>query len=172
MSVTEQILGLAQKLALAREGFFDKKGPGAGDRDTSQFMAALRAKTLEATGVDYSEKRISGDNKLAVDFYVESEATVIEVALSLRNPNCEFERDLLKALMARDEGFQVERLVFLSKPGGVQRLGQPSAQAIIQWAARNHDLAVEVVDFETTERPPNTALPTERSPALRASASR
>ena len=82
MSVTEQILTLAQRLADVRPSFFAKKGPGAGDDDTNAYMRELRAAVEKATGKDYAEKRICGDNNLAVDYFIEQEQTVIEIALA------------------------------------------------------------------------------------------
>jgi hypothetical protein len=147
--VTAQILTLAQHLADLRPTFFTKKGPGEGDADTNAYMRELRAAVQNATGRDYSEKRICGDNALAVDFFVEDEATVIEIALSLRNPNCELERDILKVLMAQELGRPIRRLIFLAKPGGEKRLRQPSSQAIVAWAARNHRLQIVAIDFRS-----------------------
>ncbi len=148
MDMTTTVLRLAQEAASSRPAFFEKKGPGVGDRDTNEYMADLRSAVQKATGVDCSEQRICGESNLAVDFYLENEETIVEIALSLRNPNCEFERDILKALMAQDEGYRVARLVFVSKPGGVRRLAQPSSRAIITWVRRNHDLRIEVEDLK------------------------
>lgn len=148
MTLTDQILALAQRLADVRPTFFTKKGPGAGDDDTNAYMRELRAAVKKATGKDYAEQRICGDNNLTVDYYVEEEQTVIEIALSLRNPNCEFERDILKVLMAQEAGIPVKRLVLLAKPGGVKRAAQPSSQAMITWAARNHGLEIIVRDLQ------------------------
>lgn len=148
MSVTDNIIILAQQLADNWPTFFEKKGPGAGDDDTNAFMRELRAAVEQATGKDYSEKRICGDNNLAVDFFVEEEQAVIEIALSLRNPNCEFERDILKVLMAQEAGVRVKRLVLVAKPGGQKRVGQPSSQAIVAWAWRMHGLEIVVRDLQ------------------------
>ena len=148
MSVTEQILSLAQQLANVRPTFFVRKGPGAGDDDTLAYMRELRAAAETATGKDYAERRICGDNNLAVDYYIDQEQTVIEIALSLRNPNCEFERDILKVLMAQEAGFPVKRLIFLTKPGGDKRFRQPSSQAMVAWAARKHGLEISVHELK------------------------
>jgi len=158
MSVTDEILALAQQLADLRPTFFTKKGPGAGDDDTNIYMRELRAAVEKATDTDYSEKRICGDNALAVDFFVEHEETVIEIALSLRNPNCEFERDILKVLMAQEAGVRVKRLIFLSKAGGEKRVRQPSSQAMVAWAARNHGLEIIVRDLRSPAVAPKRPL--------------
>lgn len=140
----EDLFALAQALADERPGFFEILGAGPGDRESNSFMRELRARAAQLFGSDHAEQRISGDNRLAVDFYFRDEAAVIEVALSLRNPQSEFERDILKALMAQEAGNGVDRLFFISKPGAQARFLQPSAQAIMSWARRNHNLAIEV----------------------------
>jgi hypothetical protein len=153
MLIADRIRELAQQVAVEWPDFFTKKGPGKGDRDTNRYMKELRRRVQEATGCDYAEKRICGNSALAVDFYIESEATVIEVALGLRNPNCEFERDILKALMACEQGNQVERLLFIAKPGGAKRVSQPSSRAIIAWAQKKHHLRVEVQELAPAATP-------------------
>ncbi len=45
--------------------------------------------------------------------------------------------------MAKESGYEVRRLVFLSKPGALKRHRQPSTKAIVAWARRKHGLAVE-----------------------------
>lgn len=94
MTKTEELLHVAQQIADERPNFFEKKGAGKGDRDTNSFMVELRLRAKQVFGTDFSEKRICGDTNLAIDFFIPDEGTIIEVALSLRNPNSEFERDV------------------------------------------------------------------------------
>ena len=115
--MVERLVQLAQSIADERPTFFDIKGPSVGDHDTAAFMSELRARAQTDFGMDCSEKRVCGATNLCVDFYFPNEGTIVEVALGLRNPTSEYERDILKALMAIDEGHQVTRLVFVSKPG-------------------------------------------------------
>ena len=107
-------------------------------------MQELRYRATNLLGQDYSEQKVCGDNGLAVDFFFPNESAILEVALSLRNSNTEFERDILKALMAQEAGHSVTRLQFLSKPGAISKHMQPSSRAIISWALRNHGLKVEI----------------------------
>ena len=144
MTDTHIIFETARTLAVATPGFWTFKGPGAGDRATSAFMRELRQRVHAELGYDCSEQKICGTNSFAVDFYVEKEATIVEVAFSLRNPLSEFEKDILKALMAKEMGHPVERLLFISKPGAVRRHSAPGSQSIIAWAKRNHDLDIAI----------------------------
>jgi hypothetical protein len=135
---------LAQQLVREQPYFFEIKGPGLGDNDTAVFMKQLRSRALRRFKIDYSEEKICGQNSLCVDFYFPDEETIVEVALGLRNPLSEYERDILKAIMAREAGYAVSRLLFISKPGAIKRLAQPSAKCIAEWAQRNHGVKIHV----------------------------
>jgi hypothetical protein len=138
------LFALAQELALERPGFFEIKGPSVGDKDTAAFMQALRRRADGTFRTDFAERKICGPNGLCVDYYFPEEATIVEIAMGLRNPNSEFERDILKAIMAQDAGHAVKHLVFISKPGAAKKCAQPSSRAIIDWAARAHGIVVDV----------------------------
>jgi hypothetical protein len=140
----ERLLDLARTLAAEDPTFLERKGAGVGDKATAAFMGELRRRATSSFGSDHAEQTICGTNKFCVDYYFRDEATIVEVAMSLRNPTSEFERDILKAMMAQDDGQPVRRLVFISKPGAAKRPAAPSSRAIIEWAARAHDLTISV----------------------------
>ena len=143
MHKAERLVVLAQTIADERPVFFEIKGPSIGDHDTAAFMVELRTRAEAEFGADYSERKVCGANNLCVDFYFPDEETIVEVALGLRNPTSEYERDILKALMAKETGHPVSRLLFVSKPGALKRLKQPGAAAIAAWAERLHGVRVE-----------------------------
>lgn len=110
-------------------------------------MLELRKRAVEAFNVDFSEKRICGENNLAVDFFFEDEATIVEIALGLHNPLSELERDIFKAIIANDNGYTVRTLLFVSKPGAKARCEQPAAQAIRAWVQTNCDVEIEIYEL-------------------------
>jgi hypothetical protein len=144
MDAIARLVRVARELALETPRLFEVKGPGEGDKATNAFMGKLRASLAEQVPNARPEQAICGDNSLAVDFYFPAEEAIVETALSLRNPNSEFERDILKALMAKDFRYKIKRLVLVSKPGALKRHGQPGSQALIQWAKRTHGLEIEI----------------------------
>jgi hypothetical protein len=149
--LAEKLLRLAQKVVSRHPDFFETKGPGRGDRATNAFMADLRAKALKEFGTDYAEKEICGTNGFSVDYYFPSEATVVEVALGLSKPNTEFEKDVLKAIMAKEAGNTVSRLFFISKPGARKKCSHPGRLAIIEWLQRNHRISVEIHELKSVK---------------------
>ena len=148
MKKTQQIIAIARDIAATTPDFHKVKGPGLGDNANHAFMAELRIRVKDELGEDYSEKRICGDNQSAVDFYIPDEKTIIEVALTLRNPQSEFHKDIFKALLAKDVGTDVDHLVFVSKPGAQNRHQQPSSQAIIRWLAKHYSITVTIEEMK------------------------
>lgn len=140
----EQLLELARQVAERTTDFEAVKGPGAGDRATLAFMRGLRQEAEITFGQDFSEKKLCGETALAVDFYFPDEATIVEVALGLPNPASEYEKDVLKAIMAQELGCRVQRLFFISRPGAAKRCSQPGRSAVKDWAKAGHNLGIEV----------------------------
>jgi len=148
MTKTQQIISMAKEIAGATPDFHKIKGPGTGDKANHAFMATLRSRAKGTFGRDYAEKQISGDIKSAVDFYIPEEKTIIEVALTLRVPLSEFQKDIFKALLARDNGVDVEDLVFLAKLGARKRHQEPASQAIIHWLRRHYSINVTIEELK------------------------
>lgn len=147
------LVELASGLVEENPRFHDVLGPGLGDHATNSFMRTLRGRAEGAFGENFSEKKICGRTSQAVDFYFASDATVVEVALGLPNSASEFEKDILKALMAKECGYQVRRLVFVSRPGAIKKCAQPGRSAIVKWAKEKHELSIEVVELPGHARP-------------------
>lgn len=146
---TRKLLEMIQVLADETAEFFVRKGQGKGNISTNIFVRELNHRAKVAFGQDYSEQKICGDTNHAVDYYFEDEATIVEVALSLWTPNSEFEKDILKALMAQ-ESYPVQRLVLIGKKGSVMKCSMPSRKSIINWAERTHNLKIDVYDIENS----------------------
>jgi hypothetical protein len=149
MPLVDKLLSLANEIAQNHPRFFENNGPGVGDRNTAEFMKKLRETALQELGRDFSEKQICGNNKLAVDFFFPEEATIVEIALTLRNPNSEFYKDILKTILAQKIGTRIKTLVFVSKPGAIKRHGEPASQSIITLIKK--EFGVEIAIKEITQ---------------------
>jgi hypothetical protein len=136
-----QVLRLAQSIANEQKDFFLRKGPGRGDRSTAEFIQSLHEQLAAGSGggfvggIEPEKTFVDSVSGARVDFWIPAEQTIIEIALGLRNPLSEFERDVLKALIARDEGIPISTLVLLGKPSALKRTSAPWCQHVIKWAA-------------------------------------
>lgn len=142
-----QLYLLALGLANSTAGFYKKKGAGHGDHATNQFMAALREIVKQQLGKDFSEAPACKGTKCAFDFYLPDERTVVEVALSLRNPTSEFERDIFKCLLASDVGLAIDTLLFICKPGGIARLEAASSRRIRELVKDKFGLRITTLEL-------------------------
>ena len=147
-----RLLEIVRSIAADNPAFQDVLGPGAGDRSTNVFMQRVRQRAMAEFGIDYSEKRISGDNSLAVDFHFPDEMVIVEIALGLANPASEFEKDVLKAIMAMETGQPVRTLMFMSRPGGAAKCRQSGRSAVMAWAKAKHGLDIDVYDLHGEPR--------------------
>ena len=142
----DRLVELARAIVEENPTFHAVRGAGAGDHATAAFLRELRARARAAFVEDCSEQRICGPTGYAVDFYFAPERTVVEIALGLPNPGSEFEKDLLKAIIAQDY-HRVDRLVLVSRAGGEKKCRQPGRSALIAWALAEHNLQVSVIDL-------------------------
>lgn len=147
MSNYQELYKIAQNLSCKTEGFLDIKGPGTGNHATNQFISELGKLAIARFGKDFSEKNICGPNSLAVDFYFPKDGVIVEVALGLKYPNTEYEKDILKALMAKELGNYVDKLVFITKPGGIKKCNQPGRKAVKDWLLESNQIEVEVLEL-------------------------
>ncbi len=147
MSKTEIIKSIAYDVASSISDFQEIKGAGIGNQSTNLFMEKVRSKATEKLKADYSERKICGDNSFAVDFYIPEENTIIEIAFSLPNPNSEFEKDILKAIMAKEKCAELKKLVFISRPGGKKKCSQPGRLAFQKWLEEKHQIEVEIFEL-------------------------
>jgi len=138
---------LAQRLAESTPRFFDIKGAGDGDHATNAFMKSLRILAQEQFGAELHEKICVPGANFRFDFYLPDEGTVIEIALSLRNPNSEFEKDLLKCILAQRQGLAIKYLLLISKPGGMKKALEPGRKRMAELAEADFGIKVEVWDL-------------------------
>jgi hypothetical protein len=87
MTLAERVFELAQKLIIDLPTFLQVKGAGIGDMATNDFMAQLQQAASQEFGTDFSQAKICGNVNFAVDFWFPEEKTIVEIAMSLRNPS-------------------------------------------------------------------------------------
>ena len=138
----ERLYLLAQAVAEKTPGFFAPIGAGSGNLRSNAFMTALKDSAKQVFGDDYSEARLCGDNKLAIDFYFPDEETAVEIAGMLGAPNSEYEKDVFKCLLAQDAGCRIRKLVLIAKPGATKAHSSPGRTAIAQFVAKRFGLEI------------------------------
>jgi hypothetical protein len=146
---------LAVGLANRTPDFYKVKNAGLGDRASNEFMKSLRQLAKSAFGLDFSEKKVCKDTKHAFDFYIPEEASVVEIALSLHNPASEYEKDIFKCLLAREEGLEVKSLLFVAKPGAMVRHDAAGSKSIRELVWKHFAVWVDILELLPPEEAEN-----------------
>ena len=139
----QQIVLIVQHFATQNNAFV-AAGPGAGNAITNLVMQQANQEVAAQFGEAVVERAFLEGVRQNVDYYLEETKEVIEVEFSLRNPYPCLEKDCMKVLLARDGGFEIERLILVGDPGCGQRLAAAAPQAIIGYLRRIHGLVVEI----------------------------
>jgi hypothetical protein len=145
-TVAEQIFELAQQLAHRIPGFQTRRGPGkkAGNGVTSDFLRLLDNAVTDNLGSKVRQQEaVAPGVRYSFDYFIPSEDTAVEIALSLRNIVTEFEKDIFKAILANESGKRVKRLVLIGKEGSVKRQNGTGPKAIKAWVKKQCDTEIE-----------------------------
>lgn len=146
MTKRQKVVAIAKKIAKTIPNFYKSVGPGKGNRRANLYMEKLREQVKRLRGIE-CEKHFDKEINSAFDFYIKDEKTVIEIALSLRNPLSEFHKDVFKVLLAKDNRMKINRLVFLSKDGALKRQKEPQYQAIRRWLKKYYTVEVKIEEL-------------------------
>jgi hypothetical protein len=138
---------LAINLANRTPDFYKIKNAGLGDHASNQFMKNLRQLAKDHFGSDFSEKRVCKDTRHAFDFYIPEEGSAIEIALSLRNPLSEYEKDIFKCLLAKEDGLKINSLLFITKPGGMLRHEAAGSKRIRELVLKRFGVWVDILEL-------------------------
>lgn len=164
-----QLYFLAISLANKTPDFYKVKGPGLGNHASKAFTEGLRQLAKDMFGSDFSEKKVCKDTKHAFDFYIPNEGSVIEIAFSLHNSLSEYEKDIFKCLLAKEEGLNITSLLFIAKPGAIGRHEAAGSKRIRELVWKHFRVWVDIMEI----LPPDAAAKVaEKAQAALASAQR
>ena len=146
MTKVDKIIKEARRCADTIPNFEKGLGAGKGNRVTNHFMNKLRDGLRGVLTEEEIEAPLLNNNS-RVDFYIKKEGAIVEVALSLKNSNSEFFKDIFKALIAQDCGWRVKKLIFISKRGAVKRCEQPLYKDTLDWIKNRFGIVVEIKEL-------------------------
>lgn len=149
-SIAEQIFELAKQIADRTPGFQERRGPGkaAGNGVTDEFLAALdREVAKRFSNVCRLQEPVAPGVKFTFDYFIPSEETAVEIALSLRNIVTEFEKDIFKAILANESGKSVRKLILIGKEGSVKRQNGTGPNAVKRWVRERCGIEIQVQEL-------------------------
>jgi hypothetical protein len=83
-----------------------------------------------------------------VDFWLEDEQTIIEMEFNILSSPPVLEKEVFKALLAKDAGNDVRHLILIGDPGSALLSQAPTAASIINWVERRHQIRVQIWELK------------------------
>lgn len=147
MSKAERIFQLAQKGADAY-GMYKARRAGGGTPYINEVLNHLKLLVTQEFGADVVDRFLSEEAHQSVDFWLADEQTMVEMEFDIFSSPPILEKEIFKALLAKDAGKDVRRLVLIGDPGSVVLSRAPMALSIIDWVARHHRIEVQVWELK------------------------
>jgi len=158
VSKAERIFQLAQEVAAAYD-LLNARRAGSGDSYTREVVNHLKSLVIEEYGAGITNQFLSKANRQSVDFWLEDEQTILEVEYSMWSSDPLLEKEVFKALLAKDAGKDVRHLILIGDPGSVRRWQTPTPQSVIEWVERHQQIRVQI--WELAEGGRLTKMATE-----------
>ena len=146
MNKAQRIFKLAQEGADAYR-MFKLRRAGAGTPFVNEVINHLKFLVAQEFGSDVVNRFLSTANRQAVDFWLDDEHTIIEMEFDILTSPPVLEKQVFKALLAKDAGNDVRQLVLIGDPGAALLSHAPTPSSIIEWVERRHQIRVQIWDL-------------------------
>ncbi len=147
MSKAERIFQLAQEGADAYR-MFKARRAGAGTPYVNEVINHLKFLVAQELGTGAVNQFLSKEARQSVDFWLEDEQTIIEMEFDILSSPPVLEKQVFKALLAKDGGNDVRHLILISDPGSALLSQAPTPASIINWVERRHQLRVQIWELK------------------------
>ena len=152
MSKAERIFQLAQEGADAYR-MFKARRAGAGAPYVNEVINHLKFLVVQEFGTGVVNQFLSKENRQSVDFWLEDEQTIMEMEFDIFSSPPVLEKEIFKALLAKDAGKDVRHLILVGDPGSVLLLQAPTPVSIIDWVERRHQIRVQIRELKDKDEP-------------------
>ena len=143
MNKAERIFRLAQEGADAYHMFTARRA-GAGSPYVNEVVNHLKFLVVQEFGAGVVNQFLSKENRQSVDFWLEDAQTIMEIEFNTFSSPPVLEKEVFKALLAKDAGKDVRHLILVGDPGSVLLSQSPSSVSIISWVERRHQIRVQI----------------------------
>lgn len=143
-------------LQLAQEGadtyrMFKGRRSGGGTAYVSEVINHLKFMVAEEFGGNTINQFLSKENRQSVDFWLEDEQTIMEMEFNIISSPPVLEKEIFKALLAKDAGKDVRNLILIGDPGSVLLSQSPTPLSIINWVERRHQIRVQILELRDND---------------------
>jgi len=152
MIKAERIFQLAQEGADAYR-MFKARRAGGGTPYVNEVVNHLKYLVGQEFGTGVINQFLSKENRQSVDFWLEDEHTIVEIEFNIFSSPPVLEKEVFKALLAKDAGKDVRHLVLIGDPGSALLSQAPAPMSIINWVERRHQIGVQIWELKDKDEP-------------------
>ena len=152
MNKAQRIFQLAQEGADAYS-MFKARRAGAGTPYVNEVINHLKFLAAQEFGPGVVNQFLSKENRQSVDFWLEQEQTMIEMEFNIFSSPPVLEKEVFKALLAKDAGNDVRHLILIGDPGSGLLAQAPTPLSIISWVERRHQIRVQIWELKDKDEP-------------------
>ena len=147
MSKAERIFQLAQQGSDAYR-MFKARRAGAGTCYINEVINHLKFQVEQEFGTGVVSQFLSKENRQSVDFWLEDEQTILEVEFNILSSPPVLEKEVFKALLAKDAGKDVRHLILIGDPGSALLSKAPTPASVMNWVERRHQIRVQIWELK------------------------
>ena len=152
MSKAERIFQLAQEDAQSYH-MYKLRRAGASTPFVNEVVNHLKSRVAQEFGAGVVNQFLSNQHGQSVDFWLEDEQTIMEVEFDILSSPPVLEKQIFRALLAKDTGKDVKRLILIGDPGSVLLSQSPTPTAVIDWVQRHCQIGVEIWELDDIDKP-------------------
>jgi hypothetical protein len=156
MKKAERIFQLAQEGADTYRMFMLRRS-GAATPFVNEVINHLKFLVNKELGAGVVNQFLSQASHQSVDFWLEDEFTIMEMEFNILSSPPVLEKEIFKALLAKDAGNDVRHLILIGDPGSVILAQAPAAVAIIDWVERRHQIRAQIWELTDQSEPDGLA---------------
>jgi hypothetical protein len=147
MKKTERILHLAQENANSYR-IFALRRSGAATPFVNEVINHLKLVVAQELGAGVVNQILHQASHQTVDFWLEDEFTILEMEFNILSSPPVLEKEIFKALLAKDAGKDVRHLILIGDPGSVMISQTPTAVAMRDWVERRHQIRAQIWELK------------------------
>ena len=152
MTKAERIFQLAQEGADAYR-MFKARRAGGGTPYVNEVINHLKLVVAQELGAGVVNQILHQASHQTVDFWLEDEQTIMEIEFNTFSSPPVLEKQVFKALLAKDAGKDVRHLILIGDPASVLLSQAPTPVSIINWVERRHQIRVQIWELKDKDAP-------------------
>lgn len=149
MKKAKRVFQLAQEVA-DEYHMYKLRHAGAGPHFVNEVVNHIKSLVIHELG-EHLVNQFLGNKDIGqpVDFWLADEQTIMEIEFDVISAPPVLEKEIFKALLANDAGYEVKNLILIGDPGSTLLAKTPRPKAIIDWVAQHHQIRVQVWELES-----------------------